>query len=144
MTYLTTDQMLLKAATVAARVHAKQLRKDGTPYIAHPIRVAIRCESKDAKIVALLHDTVEDTDLTLDDLHDLGFTSEIIAAVDAVTKRPYESYAEFILRCKQNELGTRVKLADIEDNLEDQSALDSDEASFLKQRYTKAKKVLSG
>lgn len=139
---LDTDQMLLKAATVASRVHSTQTRKDGTPYIAHPIRVAIRCDSKQSKIVALLHDTVEDTDLTFDDLRELGFTEEIIEAVDSVTKRPGESYPDFILRAKINVYGRQVKLMDIADNLEDQSALDPDEAAFLKKRYTKAKKVL--
>jgi (p)ppGpp synthase/HD superfamily hydrolase len=139
---LTEDQMFLKAATVASRVHAKQLRKDGTPYIAHAIRVAIRCETKLQKIVGLLHDTVEDTDLTLDDLREIGFTEEVIEAVDSVTRRPYESYAEFIQRAKLNELGCVVKLADIEDNLEDQTALDPDEAAFLRKRYVRAMEVL--
>lgn len=143
MTKLTTDQMLRLAATVAARVHAKQLRKDGTPYIAHPVRVAIRCETKEQKIVALLHDTVEDTDLTFDDLRALSFTEEIIAAVDSVTKRPYESYMEFVQRSKENEIGRVVKIADIDDNLEDQTALEADEAKFLTERYTKALKVLA-
>lgn len=140
---LSTDQMLLKAATVAARVHAKQLRKDGTPYIAHAIRVAIRCQSKDEKTVALLHDTVEDTDLTLDDLREIGFAEDIIEAVDALSRRPYESYVEFIERCKLNKLARAVKVADIEDNLEDQSALDQEEAAFLKKRYTNALKKLA-
>jgi len=139
---LTEGQMLLKAATVASRVHAKQQRKDGTPYIAHAIRVAIRCNTKPQKIVALLHDTVEDTDLTFDDLREIGFTEDIIEAVDSVTRRPYESYVEFIHRAKLNELGRVVKLADIDDNLEDQTALDPDEASFLKKRYLKAMEVL--
>lgn len=140
---LTTDQMLLLAARVAARAHAGHVRKDGTPYIAHPIRVAIRCDSKQAKIVALLHDVVEDTDVSFDDLRELGFTQEIIEAIDSVTKRPGEKYADFILRSKANVHGRQVKLMDIEDNLEDQSALDPDEAKFLRNRYEKAREVLN-
>lgn len=139
---LTEEQMFLKAATVASRVHAKQLRKDGTPYIAHAIRVAIRVNTKHEKIVALLHDTVEDTDLTLDDLREIGFTEEIIESVDAMTRRPYESYAEFINRCKLDPIARVVKLADIDDNMEDQTALDPDEAGFLAKRYTKARATL--
>lgn len=131
--------MLLQAATVAARAHSRMVRKDGTPYIAHPIRVAIRCATVEEKIVALLHDVVEDTDMTLNDLRELGFSEEIIAAVDSVTKRPGEKYVDFILRAKLNKIGRKVKLADIADNLEDQSALDPDEAEFLKNRYEKAR-----
>lgn len=130
--------MLLKAAQVAARAHQHQKRKDGTPYIAHPVRVAIRCESKQSKIVALLHDVVEDTDVTFDDLRELGFTEEIVASVDSVTKRPGETYMAFIARSALDVHGSQVKLADIADNLEDQSALDPDEAAFLRERYTKA------
>jgi (p)ppGpp synthase/HD superfamily hydrolase len=140
---LTLDQMLHKANYVAARVHAKQLRKDGTPYYAHPVAVAIMCDTKEEKIVALLHDTIEDTDLTFDDLREIGFTEEIIRAVDSVTKRPYETYGEFILRSKENEIGRVVKIADIKHNTQDQSALDPDEADFLTTRYTKALKVLN-
>lgn len=139
---LTVDQMLLKAATVAARVHAKQLRKDGTPYIAHVMRVTLGVQDKTAKVVALLHDTVEDTDLTLENLREIGFTEEVIQGVDAMTRRPYETYAEFIQRVKLNPLAVQVKLSDIEDNLSDQSALDEDEAEMLRKRYTKAKAVL--
>lgn len=135
---LTVDQMLLQAATVATRAHDGHKRKDGTPYIAHPIRVAIRCDDKLQKIVALLHDVVEDTDVSLEDLRTLGFTQEVIDAVDSVTKRPGEKYADFILRAKANLIGRPVKIADIEDNLEDQSALDPDEAAFLSKRYYRA------
>lgn len=141
---LTVDQMLLKAATVATRAHKGQVRKDGTDYIAHPIRVAIRCESKLEKIVALLHDVVEDTDVTFEELRELGFSQDVLDAVESVTKRVGEKYADFILRSKANTIGRKVKIADIADNLEDQSALDPDEAKFLTARYTKALKVLDG
>jgi (p)ppGpp synthase/HD superfamily hydrolase len=141
---LSEEQMIDRAATLAARAHENQVRKDGTPYIAHPVRVAIRVEGKLLGTIALLHDTVEDTAYTLDDLRDAGFTEEVIAAVDALTRRPGESYKDFIMRCSRNELAVSVKLADIEDNLSDQSALDPEEAEFLTKRYTAAKEVLNG
>lgn len=144
MKTLTIEQQLLLAARVATRAHKGQVRKDGTDYIAHPIRVAIRCSTKAEKTVALLHDTVEDTDLTFDELRELGFSEEIVAAVESVTKRPGEKYSDFILRANANKVGRKVKLADIEDNLEDQSALDPDEAKFLRERYIKAQEVLNG
>lgn len=139
----TEGQMIDRAATFAARVHAHQTRKDGTPYFAHCVRVAIRVPGKLLGTVALLHDCIEDTDSTLDDLRELGFTNEIIEAVDAITRRPGETYADFILRCKDNPLARQVKIADIADNLNDQSALDPDEAAFLRKRYERALEVLN-
>lgn len=136
------EQQLLLAATVAARAHAKQKRKDGTPYIAHPIRVAIRCEGMLEKTAALLHDVVEDTDITFEELRELGFDQMVIDTVENLTKRPGEKYADFIKRSASTGPSARVKMADIADNLEDQSALDPDEAEFLRDRYTKALTVL--
>lgn len=164
---LTLDQQLLLAPQVAARAHQHQKRKDGTPYIAHPFRVSLRSsgpyerepdlagditarqvwlfqQMARFKIVALLHDVVEDTDVTLDELRELGFDEVILTAIDAVTKRPGEKYADFILRIKAaGPLAIAVKLADIDDNMEDQSALDPDEAEFLSKRYNKAREVLN-
>lgn len=141
---LSDHDMLLKAATVAARVHQHQLRKDDTPYVAHCIRVAIRCDTKLEKAVALLHDTVEDSDTTLDDLRDLDFSQEVLDAVDALSRRAGETYSDFIERVSKNELARKVKLADIADNLEDTSALDPEEAEFFKTRYGKALEKLNG
>ena len=138
----TGQEQLLLAATVATRAHQHQKRKDGTPYIAHPIRVAVRCEGLIEKTAALLHDVVEDTDITLVELRELGFSSVVLEVVDLLTKKPGEKYADFILRAASNPIAARVKLADIADNLEDQSALDPEEAEFLKSRYTKAIEVL--
>jgi (p)ppGpp synthase/HD superfamily hydrolase len=147
---LSLDKQLLLAPQVAARAHRTQKRKDGTPYIAHPVRVALRvaamhpAQAAYFQIVAFLHDVVEDTDVTLEELRELGFDEIVIAAVDAVTKRPGEKYTDFILRIKSaGYIAVDVKLADIEDNLEDQSALDPEEAVFLKNRYQKAKGVLN-
>lgn len=151
---LSLEQQLLLAPRVAARAHANQKRKDGSPYIAHPIRVALRVSSMigqygegmnlEAQIVAILHDVVEDTDVSPDDLRELGFNESVLHSLDAVTKRPGETYADFILRCKgAGSVAVAVKLADIDDNMEDQSALDPDEGEFLKQRYTKAREILN-
>jgi (p)ppGpp synthase/HD superfamily hydrolase len=135
---LSTQEMLDRAATISARVHQGQLRKDGTPYIAHPIRVAMRVKTDEERIVALLHDAVEDTPLTIEDLRGDGFSERVLSGIDSVTKRPGEKYTDFIQRAKVNEIGRVVKVADIQDNLADQSALDPDEAAFLKKRYTNA------
>ena len=139
---LTDHEQLLLAATVATRAHQHQKRKDGTPYIGHPIRVAIRCESELEKTVGLLHDVVEDTDITFDELRELGFSKEVIQLVDNLTKRVGEEYMDFVKRSASDPRSARVKIADIRDNLSDQSALSKDEAKFLSARYNRALEVL--
>ena len=107
-----------KALQIAMRAHAGQKDKAGHDYIMHPIRVSERCGDLRAKIVALLHDTIEDTDVTADYLRKEGFTEEIVEAVLAVTRREGESYDEYVRRAAQNELGKMVKRADLEDNMD--------------------------
>jgi len=102
----------------ATEVHRGQVDKSGNPYILHPIRVMMRMTSPEARIVAILHDTIEDSDHTLDDLRALGYDETIIAAVDAISRREDESYEEFIQRLKPNPLARRVKLGDLLDNMD--------------------------
>ena len=139
---LTGEEQLLLAVTVATRAHQHQKRKDGTPYIAHPVRVAVRCESLTEKTAALLHDVVEDTDVTFEELRELGFSKLVLDIVDKLTKRPGEVYTDFVKRNATDAIAARVKLADIADNLQDQSALDPEEAAFLSKRYNAAIEVL--
>lgn len=144
MKTLTAHEQLILASTVASRAHATQKRKDGTPYIGHPMRVAMRVSDQGAyaMTIALLHDVVEDTETTLNDLKDYGFDIVVVGAVDHLTKRKGEKYSDFVKRAKQHDLARIVKIADIQDNLEDQSALEPEEAEFLRKRYTKALEVL--
>lgn len=145
----TLEEQLLLAVGVASRAHQHQKRKDGTPYVSHPMRVCLRVSTfgeqgeamnLEAQIGALLHDVVEDSDVTLEELRELGFSAYVLHVVDALTKRPGEKYMDFIRRChKAGPVARAVKLADISDNMEDQSALDPDEAAFLKKRYTEAR-----
>lgn len=107
-----------KALRIATRAHEGQKDKAGQDYVTHPIRVAERCDDPRAKVVALLHDTIEDTDVTADYLREEGFTEEIVEAVLAVTRREGEDYEAFVRRAAQNELGRMVKLADLEDNMD--------------------------
>lgn len=106
------------ALRIAIRAHEGQKDKSGREYIMHPIRVAERCKDPRAKIVALLHDTIEDTDVTPDYLHSQGFPDEIIEGVLSVTKREGESYEDFVRRAALNPLGREVKRADLEDNMD--------------------------
>jgi (p)ppGpp synthase/HD superfamily hydrolase len=107
---------LERAIELAARHHAGQCDKSGQPYILHPLRVMMACGSINAKIVAVLHDTLEDTALTEADLRREGFSEEVIAAVLAVTHRSDETYPDYVIRAARLELAREVKLADLADN----------------------------
>lgn len=109
--------MLTKfAKELAERYHAGQVDKAGKPYIEHIYAVVAGVESADAKTVAYLHDIVEDTHYTLEDLR-LYFPAHIVDAVDHLTRRKNESYGNFIQRVKQNCLATEVKISDRIHNL---------------------------
>ena len=109
---------LERAIEIAASAHRGQVDKAGHPYILHPLRVMLACTDTKARIVAVLHDVVEDTDWTFDALRDEGATEEIIAALESVTKRNGEAYPDFIARSARNALGKQVKRADLHDNLD--------------------------
>ena len=109
--------MLGKALMLSYTAHKDQVDKGGAPYYLHPIYVALNVSNEDEKIVALLHDVVEDTDITLDDLRREGFSDEIVNAVDAITHRD-ESYEIYIQKVKTNAIATVVKIADIKHNMD--------------------------
>lgn len=112
------EELYDKAVQIATRAHAGQYDKAGEDYIRHPLRVAERCESPKAKIVALLHDTIEDTDVTEEYLRQQGFPSDIVDAVLSVTRREGEDYEAYIRRAALNSIGRQVKIADLEDNMD--------------------------
>lgn len=117
MTKEETAKLLDKAAMICVTKHAGQRDKMGCAYFQHPMRVAMHCTTDAEKIVALLHNTIEDTDVTPDYLLAEGFPREIVDAVLSVTKREGESYEDFVRRASQNHIGRVVKLRDLEDNL---------------------------
>jgi hypothetical protein len=113
--------MLNKAIEIAAKAHTGQVDKGGKPYILHPLRVMLNfCESESeaTKICAVLHDVVEDTAVTLDDLRAEGFSEEVITALDCLTKRHSESYDTFVSRILTNEIACKVKNGDLADNMD--------------------------
>lgn len=109
--------MLNKGIEIATRAHAGQVDKGGEPYIFHPLRVMLSQKNETERICAILHDVVEDSNITLDDLKREGFSEEILVVLDCLTKRNGESYDEFIGRILKNEIACHVKLADLYDNL---------------------------
>jgi (p)ppGpp synthase/HD superfamily hydrolase len=108
--------LLEKAIAIAATAHAGQIDKADNPYILHPLRVMLNMSTEQERIVAVLHDVVEDTDWTFDLLRKEGFPDEILEAIDSVTKRDDESYSAFVGRAGRNSIGRKVKLADLKDN----------------------------
>lgn len=109
---------LEKALALAAHHHAGQVDKSGNPYILHPLRLMMQLEETSSQIIALLHDVVEDTPVTLDDLRQEGFSEEIITALDLLTHRPEDSYEAYILRLKPHAIARRIKLLDLIDNMD--------------------------
>ena len=105
--------MLAKALNIAYSAHQGQIDKGGIPYIQHPIRVALNCLTDDEKIVALLHDVIEDTSVTVEELINEGFNQNIIDAIISLTKKNGEDYMTFIRRVSSNELATLVKIQDL-------------------------------
>lgn len=107
---------LERAIALAAQAHQGQLDKVGAPYILHPLRVMLRLETTEERIAAVLHDAVEDTPITLDQLRAEGFSEPVLNAIASVTRHESETYEEFVLRAKADPIGRRVKLADLADN----------------------------
>ena len=105
-----------KALQIAAAAHEGQKDKKGLPYILHPLRAMLSVEGEEAQIVAVLHDVIEDTTVTADDLRRAGFDEDVVAAVLCVTHQKGEPYADYVVRCRGNEVARRVKLADLADN----------------------------
>ena len=105
-----------RAIELAKQHHEGQTDKAGNPYIEHPLRVMNQMESEEEKIVAVLHDIVEDTDISLDDLRNEGFREKVESAVECLTKQDGENYDSYIERISFNKLAIKIKLADLEDN----------------------------
>src|SRR6516162_276932 len=110
--------LLENAIVIAVGAHRGQRDRYGAPYILHPLRVMGRVNSVTEKMVAILHDVVEDTKWTLEDLKREGFPNSVLAALDCVTKQEGEDYEEFVERSRSNPLARSVKLADLEDNMD--------------------------
>lgn len=110
--------MIEQAIVLAAEMHIGQKDKSGEPYIYHPLSVMMKIKGETAKVVAILHDIIEDTDVTLEDLKESGYPEEVVEAIKAITKIPGESYMGYLIRVKANEIALKVKIADIEHNIQ--------------------------
>lgn len=105
-----------RAVALAAEAHLGQYDLSGAPYIDHPLRLRMRAHTEEERMVAVLHDVVEDSAWTLDELRREGFPPRVVRAIDHLTRRRGEAYDDFIERVAQSRLAARVKLLDLEDN----------------------------
>ncbi len=103
------------AEEICLKAHMGAVDKAGEPYSLHPIRVAGRMDSPEGRVVGLLHDVVEDTDVTLEDIERM-FGKETAEAVDAITHRKGESWSDYLCRVKANPMARDVKISDLIDN----------------------------
>jgi len=109
--------LIEKSLEIALKAYSGQKDKAGETYILHPLRIMAKMESVEEMCVALLHDVIEDSEITAENLFAGGLPSSVVIAVEALTKLEGENYEEFIDRVMDNSLATKVKIADIEDNI---------------------------
>ena len=140
------QRTLEDALLVAVEAHRGQLypAPEPEPFILHPLRVMLRVSSKPARIVALLHDVVEDSEFTLDALANRGYDSLVLDAVDCLSRRPGEEYEAYISRVASNAVACEIKLADLADNLDNNRALPATPETLARvARYECAQRLLS-
>lgn len=131
---------LERAIVIATEAHQGAVDKAGAPYILHPLRVMLRVTDPHARMAAVLHDVVEDSDWTLDRLRAEGFHQDVLAAVDGLTRRSDETYEQFVDRAGRHPIARLVKLADIEDNLDLSRIAQPTEKDYARiERYRLAK-----
>ena len=126
---------LEQAIALAVEKHRGQKDKAGAPYILHPLRVLFRLAwdaPEAAQIAAVLHDVVEDTGVTLDDLRAHGFSDEVVAAVNLLSRHSGDSYEQFIERLLPNPIARLVKRADLEDNMDLKRIPEPGEKDFVR------------
>ena len=137
--------MLEKAVAIAVEAHRGQRDRNGAPYITHPIRVMERLKTPEEQTAGILHDVVEDTRWTFEDLRREGFPNQVLHALECVTKRDGEAYEDFVKRSASDDLARRVKLADLEDNMDLRRLPEVTEKDLPRlQKYVKGWRFLSG
>ncbi|ETR65831.1 MAG: GTP pyrophosphokinase [Candidatus Magnetoglobus multicellularis str. Araruama] len=109
--------LIEKALKIALNVHVGQKDKGNQPYILHPLRLMKKMDSDITKAAALLHDVLEDSDMDVADLANQGIDADIIEIVKLLTKNTHESYETYIDRISTNSIATKIKIADLEDNM---------------------------
>ena len=136
---------LERAIAIAAAAHAGQLDKAGQPYVLHPLRVMLRVNTEEERIAAVLHDVVEDTSVTLEQLASEGFAEEVLVAIEALTKNVGESRMDAACRAVKNRIARTVKLADNAENMDLSRIASPTEKDFSRlKEYERVRALLLG
>ena len=132
-----------KALKISFNAHKNQVDKSGMPYVFHPFHLAEQMDDEYSVCVALLHDVVEDTDITVEELITKGFPKEVINAIELMTHSDSVPYLDYVKAIKNNPIACKVKLADLKHN-SDLSRLDKidDKALERVEKYKKAIEIL--
>ncbi len=133
------------AVRIAADAHKDQIDKSGRPYIGHPMRVMARVEGEHAKMAAVLHDVIEDTPVTADDLRAAGCPEDVVATVIALSKTKGEPMPDYLSRVAKDPVAVTVKRADIADNCDPvrMARLEPEFQERLKAKYAEALRILT-
>lgn len=133
-----------KALKLCFEAHKDQVDKSGIPYVFHPFHLAEQMKDEKTTVVALLHDVVEDTDYTIEEIAKLGFDNDIIDALKLLTHDDSVPYMEYVAKIKNNEIAKAVKYADLMHN-SDLTRLDHVDKKAIerKQKYADAIKLLT-
>lgn len=132
------------ALEIAKVAHDGQLDKSGTEYINHPIYLASKFEDEDLKIIALLHDVIEDSNIRVSHLTPFGFKDEILVSLSYLTRNYNEEYFNYIRRIKNNELAKKVKIEDLKHNMDLSRFKNPTEKDFKRnEKYKKALEILN-
>ncbi len=137
--------MTKKAMSIAYKAHHGQVDKSGVPYIFHPMHLAEQMEDEMTCCAALLHDTVEDTDVTLEALA-AEFPAEVVEAVRLLTHEPGTDYLDYVRRIRDNPIALKVKLADLDHNTDESRfagvEVPADRIGYFRKKYAAARAVL--
>ncbi len=137
-------EMTKKALKLCFTAHKEQTDKSGMPYVFHPFHLAEQMPDEDTTVTALLHDVVEDTPFTLDDLRGMGFNERVLAALALMTHDKRVPYMDYVAKIKENEIARTVKLADLKHN-SDLTRLDAADEKALRrvEKYRQAIRLLT-
>ena len=134
---------LARAIEIAASAHLHQTRKNGSPYVLHPLRLMFQCTGEEQQIVAVLHDVVEDSDWTMEQIKQEGFSEEVVTALKLVTHEEGVPYEEYVMKIAENPIARAVKMADLQDNINLLELPELSENSLLRvQKYHRAWNLL--
>lgn len=137
--HLNLQQQLEKAIIIATTAHRGMVDKGGEPYILHPLRVMFALETIEERIVAVLHDVLEDSEITAHMLRKRKFKVELVEAIDLLTKKENQSYEDYILNIRNNSLASKVKKADLKDNMDKSRLRELTQKDIIRfEKYKKA------